>query len=109
MERRRRLPSIERSISEITEEDFRVRILGTVVDRDDVGNSAMIDDGTGRAVAFFATPEDFAIAEEGRLVRVMGRVRKEENIQIDVEVIQDMSKLDLGLYEQVKYVSEKLR
>ncbi len=104
----RRLPSREKSIREISEQDFRIRILGTVVDRDEVNSSVMIDDGTGRIVAVFADPEHLAVAREGRLVRVIGKVRKDENI-IEVETIQDMGKLDLGLYEQVKYVSEKMR
>jgi RPA family protein len=109
MEKQRRLPAVERNISEIRPEDYRVRILGTVVDRDEVTNSAMIDDGTGRIIAYFPTGEDFSLAKEGRLVRVLGKIRKGENIEMDVEIIQDMEKLDIGLYEQVKYVSEKLR
>lgn len=107
MERMRRLPSAERSIKNITEKDFRVRVTGTVVDRDTANSSIMLDDGTGRLIAFFADSDQFALAEAGRLIRVIGRVRKEENIEIDVEIVQDMSKLDLGLYEQVKYLSEK--
>lgn len=108
MERMRRLPSKEKSIKEISEQDFRVRVLGTVVDRDEVNNSVMIDDGTGRATLLFADPEQLGIAREGKLVRVIGKVRKDENA-IEVEIIQDMSKLDIGLYEQVKYISEKIK
>lgn len=108
MEKTRRLPSVERSIKDITEKDFRVRVTGIVVDRNDANSSIMLDDGTGRLIAFFADPDQFAMAEAGRLIRVIGRVRKEENIEIDVEILQDMSKLDSGLYEQVKYLSEKL-
>ncbi|MDI6654408.1 MAG: hypothetical protein QME59_00795 [Candidatus Hydrothermarchaeota archaeon] len=108
MERVRRLPSKEKSIKEISEQDFRVRVLGTVIDRDEVNNSAMIDDGTGRIAALFADPEQLAIAREGKLVRVIGKVRKDENA-IEVEIIQDMGKLDTGLYEQVKYISEKMK
>lgn len=110
MEKRRRLPAKEKNIKDISEEDFRVRILGTVVDRDEINNSAMIDDGTGRAIMLFADPDQFFLAEDGKLVRVVGKVRKEEeNIEIEVELIQDMGKLDLGLYEQVKYISERFR
>lgn len=104
----RRLPGKEKSIKEISEQDFRIRVLGTVVDKDEANSSALIDDGTGRIAALFADPEQLAAAREGRLVRVIGKVRKDENA-IEVEIIQDMSKLDTGLYEQVKYVSEKIK
>jgi len=108
MENTRRLPAFERTISEISEENFRVRVLGTVVGRDEVNNSLIMDDGTGKIHAFFANPDQFAEAKEGKLIRVIGKVRKEEELEIDVELIQDMSKLDLGLYEQVKDLSKKL-
>lgn len=108
MEEKRRLPGKEKNIKDIVEEDFRVTILGTVVDLDKVSNTAMIDDGTGRVLLLFPDSAQLEPLEAGKPVRVIGRVRKEENIEIEVEIIQDMSKLDLGLYEQVKYISERI-
>lgn len=107
--RLRRLPGVEREIAKITGEEHRVSVLGVVVERDEINNSALIDDGTGRAVAYFSTGQDFNLAREGKVVRVIGKVRKDENVEIDVEIIQDMSKLDIGLYEQVKYVMSKIQ
>lgn len=109
MENARRRPGVERTISEIKKEDYRVRILGTVVDRDEVNDLCLIDDGTGRATAFFGGLEDFSLVETGKLLRIIGKVRKDEGTGIDVEVVQNMSMLDLGLLEQTKYVLEKLR
>lgn len=114
MEKARRRPSVEKTISEINEKDFRVRILGTVVDRDEVSNSCVIDDGTDRATAFFASQENFSPVEMGKILRIIGKVRKgwsdkTPGTEIEVEIIQDMSMLDLGLLEQTKYVLEKLR
>ncbi len=109
MERQRRLPAVERKISDLSPEDYRVKILGTIVDRNEVDNSVMIDDGTGRLVAYFANEEGFLKAEEGKIVRLIGRIRKEDNYEMDVEIIQNMEKLDIGLYDQLKYIEEKLR
>ncbi len=103
----RRLPGVEKSIAKITGEEHRVSIIGVVVEKNEMNNSALIDDGTGRAIAYFATQEEYNKAKEGRVIRIIGKVRKDENIEIDVEIIQDMSKLDLGLYEQVKYVIQE--
>jgi|Deesub1362B_J571_1020462.scaffolds.fasta_scaffold00426_22 hypothetical protein len=106
---KRRFPAKEVEIANITGEEFRVRVLGTIVDKDEASGTALIDDGTGRAVLLFADPELFSRAVEGRRVRVLGRVRVAEAVEIEVEVIQDMSKLDIALYEQVKYAVEKLK
>ncbi len=97
---------MEKSIKDISGEDFRVKVLGLVVGRDEANNSVMVDDGTGRVIALFSDPEVFARTDEGKLVRVIGKVRVGEITEIEVEALQDMSKLDLKLYEQVKYVSE---
>ncbi len=107
MEQARRRPSTDKSINEICEKDFRVRILGNVIDRNEADSLCTIDDGTGRATVFFASHEQFTLAETGKLFRITGKVR--ENNEIEVEIIQDMSLLDTGLVEQVEHVLEKLR
>lgn len=109
MEKGRRLPSVERTVKEIDPADYRIRVLGVVVDRDEGNLSAMIDDGTGGVVARFADSDQFALAEDGKRVRVIGKVKAGEGPEIEVEVIQDMSLLDLGLYEQVRYIADKVR
>ena len=108
MERKKRLPGKERQIAEIIREDYRVRVLGTIIDIDEANSLALLDDGTGRATILFADPDQFEAVKEGKLVRVIGKVRMEGEIEIEVEIIQDMSKLNLGLYEQVMYIEEKL-
>ncbi len=105
----RRQPAVERSIGEITEKDFRIRVLGFVVERNEARNAAMIDDGTGRAIALFSSTESFSKALEGTLVRVFGRVRHGEFPEIEVELLQDMSGLDRELYEQVRLIAGKIK
>jgi hypothetical protein len=108
MEKKKRLPGKERQISEISEKDYRVLVLGTIVDLDEADSSALLDDGTARAILLFADPEQLGAVKEGERVRVIGKARREGEVEIEVEIIQDMSGLDLGLYEQVRYMEEKL-
>ncbi len=108
-ERKRRRPAIEKNIEELTEEDYRVRITGVIVDRNLENYSAIIDDGTGRVEVFFTKKEDFEKAEEGKLLRVIGKVIKDEDLWIDVEIIQDMSRLDPALFKQVRYIEEAVK
>jgi hypothetical protein len=72
------------------------------------GGTALLDDGTGRAVILFPDPEQLDKAKEGMRVRVLGRARADQGVEIEVEIIQDMGRLDLELYKQVRYMEEKL-
>jgi len=108
-DRKKRLPAIERQIAEIAPEDFRLRILGVVVDRNEKDYSAILDDGTGRIVIQFPDIDQFDVAEEGRLIRVFGRLAGGETQSIEVELVQDMSSLDIGIYDQWKYISDKVK
>ena len=109
MENKQRSPSKEKCIKDITSEDIRVRVLGVVVGRDEDNYSIMLDDGTGRAVVQFIEPDQFQKAEAGKRVRIIGRPMVQDDVIIEAELIQDMSLLDMGLYEQVRYISEKIR
>lgn len=104
----KRAPAVERSIKDIKADDFRVKIIGIVVDKDIANNSILIDDGTGRAMAIFADPDAIGGLPEGKPIRVIGKVKLGKTPEIEVEIVQDMSKLAMDLYEQVKHISEKL-
>ncbi len=106
MEKAQRRPAIEKAISELDDNDFRVRILGTIESRDDENLACVIDDGTGRAVAHFEGSEQLESMEKGKLTRIIGKVRKDG---IDVEIAKDMNELDLELMKIINDVIEKLR
>jgi len=106
-EKKRRRPGVEKKIAEIDENDYRVRVTGVVVDKNGSDLLAMIDDGSGRIKALFSRKEDFEQAEEEKLVRVIGKVIKEEELALDVEIIQDMQDLDTELYDKVKEIEKK--
>ena len=113
MEKTRLEPGIEKAISEISENDFRVRILGAVTSRHDEDGICEIDDGTGTAVAFFESSKHFPEIEKGNLLRIIGKVRKNEDsgekTGIDAEIASDMSMVDLELLERTNDVIEKLK
>jgi hypothetical protein len=95
---RRRLPSVYRQVSEIKPEDMRVSVIGTVIDKAEDG--LVLDDGTGKIDITFAGPLE---ADVNGLVRVFGRViPMEEGFQLQGEIIQDMTGLDLELLKKVK-------
>ena len=113
MEKTQRRPSIEKAISEISENDFRVRVLGNVVSLDDEKKECVIDDGTGKAVAFFESSEQLESLETGTITRIIGKIRKNGDYDhkpgIDVEIVQDMDMIDLELVKRTNDVIEKLR
>jgi uncharacterized protein YdeI (BOF family) len=94
---RRRMPSVERRISEIRPGDMRVRLVGTVVDRQE--NRIVLDDGSGRVnVSFGFSPQ----ANPKQFVRVFGRVIETGNgLEVDGEIVQNMEKLDKDLYKKI--------
>lgn len=95
---RKRIPSKERKIEDIQPEDVRVRITGTVIDKNE--NTLVVDDGTGKINATFEEEPD---AEKGQLVRVFGRIVPiEDGFEIQGELAQDMSSLDLELKKKVE-------
>ncbi|MFQ5648041.1 MAG: replication protein RepA [Candidatus Aenigmatarchaeota archaeon] len=99
----RRMPAIERRIADIKPEDIRVRVTGTVVGLED-GRIAL-DDGTGKVEVALEGPVE---AEANRLVRVLGRViSSEDGLELQGEVVQDMSGLDLELLKKVQEAENK--
>ena len=113
MEKTKRRPSVEKAISEISENDFRVRILGNVISLDNEKKECVIDDGTGEALAFFESSEQLESLETGTPARIIGKIRKNRDDGnkpgIDVEIVQDMNMIDLELMKRTNDVLEKLR
>lgn len=96
----RRLPSKQREIAEIKTGDIRISLIGTILDKDKEGMNLILDDGTGKIDVNFESEIKF---EVNQLVRVFGRVIPIENgFELQGEIIQDMSKLDMGLLKKVK-------
>ncbi|MDY6770542.1 MAG: hypothetical protein SV186_01135 [Candidatus Nanohaloarchaea archaeon] len=97
----RRAPARPRQITDINpREDIRVRIVGTVLEKDD--DSIMLDDGTGTTEVFL-DQEDIEELEENDHIRILGRVLPTpDSFEIQGEIVQHMEGLNMDLYEQVK-------
>ena len=96
----RRLPSLERDIAGIRPEDMRVAVLGTVIDKNPDSTRIVLDDGTGKVEIISESPLP---AQVNQMVRVFGRVIPLENgVELQGEIAQDMSRLDLGLLKKLK-------
>jgi len=96
----RRFPAVEKKIEDITPEDTRVSIIGTIIDKSE--GSITIDDGTGTIEVTF---NDTEALEPGKLVRVVGKIGGEGFVI--GEAVQDFSNFNLGLYKELNTLEEK--
>jgi hypothetical protein len=102
-ENQRRAPARPKSIDEINpQSDIRVRIVGTVLSKDE--DSVSLDDGSG-TVEVFMEEEDLEEVEENQRIRVLGRVLPTpDSFEIQGEIVQDFSSVDQELHDRVKKV-----
>lgn len=94
---RRRMPSLERRVSELQSGDMRVSLIGTVIDKQET--RIVLDDGSGKVNVNFESPPE---VKPNQFVRVFGRAIQAGNgLEIEGEIIQDMERLDKDLYKKV--------
>ena len=93
----KRMPSVYRKVSGIGQDDVRVSIIGTVIDKQE--NRLVVDDGSGKVNVSFEEPVK---PESGSLVRVMGRViPMEGGVEIQGDVCQEMEGMDMDIKKMV--------
>ncbi|WP_297462069.1 replication protein RepA [Thermococcus sp.] len=103
---RRRKPAVERKIGEIRDDDTRVSLIGKAFKVDKLDYTFWLDDGTG---VILVESEDNVLPEEGQVVRVIGRViRDEEGMHIFGEVLQDFSNADLRALEEIRELERRI-
>jgi len=102
---RRRKPAVERRISEINEEDTRVSLIGRAFKIDKIDYTFWLDDGTG---IILVESEENVLPKEGTIVRVMGRVIRDETLHILGEIVQDFSGADLKALEEVRELETRI-
>ena len=102
-EQQRRAAAQPKSIEEVDpQRDIRVRIVGTVISKDD--ESVTLDDGTGTVEAFLQE-DNMEKIEENQRIRVLGRVLPTpDGFEIQGEAVQDFDSIDQDLYDRVKKV-----
>ncbi|MCD6372432.1 MAG: replication protein RepA [Thermococcus sp.] len=96
---RRRKPTVERKIGEISENDTRVAIIGKAFKVDKIDYTFWVDDGTG---VILVESEENVLPENGQIVRVIGRVIRNEEVHLFGEVVQDFSDADLEALEEIR-------
>ncbi len=101
---RRRKPAVERKIAEIREDDTRVALIGKAFKVDKMDYTFWLDDGTG---VILVESEDNVLPENGQLVRVIGRVIRDESVHIYGEVVQDFTGVDLEALEEIRELERK--
>jgi len=101
---RRRKPAVERKIAEISDDDTRVALIGKAFKVDKMDYTFWLDDGTG---VILVESEDNVLPEPGQLVRVIGRLIRNEKIHIYGEIIQDFSGVDLEALEEISELERK--
>lgn len=100
-EQNRRHPAVMKNIEDINpQEDVRVRVVGTVLET--LEDSIMLDDGSGTTEIFLNDDDLDDVAEDQR-IRVFGRVLPtQDSFELQGEIVQDMSDLDMEKFNQVK-------
>lgn len=102
-----RVAAAERKINEISEQDIKVKILGTIVAKE--SGTAMIDDGSGSARVLIQQ-STLDMLKEKQLVRVFGRVvPTEDGFEVRADIVQDMSSLNLEAYEKVQKLWREIK
>lgn len=100
---KKRLPAKEKLVSEIQQNDIRVRILGTVIDRND--NSIMVDDGSGRLEIL----TEGQCPGVGKMVRIVTRILPlTGGFEARAECMQDMAGFDVELYRRARDVANRV-
>jgi len=101
MEEIKRHTAFERKISEISENDVRVKIVGTVIERDLNSGIAVVDDGSSKITVILPNDELFEKIKVGKIVRVIGILMPHaQGFELKAEIVQDFSKLNKNLYNR---------
>jgi len=100
----RRAPSLDIKISNLKPDMGRVALLGTIISKNEDISAFMLDDGEAQVLILLNNIKDFEKVSEGQKVRVFGKVWGQEGeLEIQADVIQDFSKVDMRLYKRAFY------
>jgi len=75
----------------------RVRVVGKVIDINSAAGTAILDDGFESTTLILGS-DKIGMVKEGSIIRAFGKPQGDE---MQVELLQDMGALDLGLFKKV--------
>ena len=95
----KRRVAVEKRICDLTPEDSRVAVIGTVVSIDEESLLFDMEDSTGMLTVILPSNELMKHIKIGSLVRVIGLILPfEEGVELRAEIIQDFSELSPELF-----------
>lgn len=101
-EKKKRNVAFEKRIKDISNNDIRVKVVGSIIEKDAVTNSIIIDDGEAK-VRVLLNEELFKMYDVGKVIRAIGIVVpafEGEGFEIKGELLQDFSGLNNELYNK---------
>ena len=99
---KKRNVAFEKKISELTDEDIRVKVVGTVIEKDSSNNSIVIKDNESK-LRILLDERMFNEVKTEKVIRVIGIVApplEGDTVELKGEIIQDFSGLNFELYER---------
>jgi hypothetical protein len=99
---------LKKIISEINPDtDLKVKLIGFVVDKK--GETMVLDDGSGKVSAFIDAPDIMEKIKINQLIRVFGStLPTESGFEIKVDLIQDLTNLNINLYKKVEELYKEM-
>ncbi len=89
------------------EVDFKVSVLGMVVDKKD--DVLVLDDGTGKVQVFVDSVEVLDNIDVNKTVRIFGStIPTDEGFELKADIVQNMSSLDINLYKKVNELYNRM-
>ncbi len=104
---KKRNVAFEKSISDLNEDDLRVKVVGKIIEKDPSNNSIVIKFNEDK-LRILLNEKIFKNVEKEKTVRVIGIVApplEGNSVELKGELVEDFSGLDLELYE--KYLKLK--
>ncbi len=101
MQRPRRAPAVERLIGEISPEDIRVKVFGTIAGTEK--GLALLEDDTGK-IAVDAKEQ----LKKGEKVMIFGRpIKNNDSLELQAEIVKSASGLNEKLYKKAHLLISK--
>ena len=98
-ERRKRRASVDKQIANLSKDDVRVTVVGTVLSIDQQSLIFSIEDPSGQLTILAPTEDLIKSLQVGKLARVIGiALPYEEGLELRAEVVQDFSELSPELF-----------
>ena len=100
--------AFDRLVSDISKEDVRIAVIGTVVSVDNEALIFVVDDKTGSLTVLAPSEQLFSKVKAGSLIRVIGLVLPhEKGFELRAEIIQDFNALDKDLFPALQEMIRK--